>query len=130
MSLPDLTAYAPHRSLPDAGFEGTAVPGLRADFYRRAEGDRVASVGRYSYRGREVLMAWGYVDEKHCRRHAVHDPDAGWQAVVEGCPDVRFVRAAPDGPVVGLEVRTPAGGWVRCAETPRPGGGERPDTLG
>ena len=113
MSLPDLSSYAPHRSLPDADFEGTAVPGLRADFYRRAEGDRVASVGRYSYRGREVLLAWGYVDEEHCRRHAVRDHRGGWQPVVEGCPDVRFVRDGDT--VVGVEVRTPSGAWLRCA---------------
>ena len=114
MSLPDLASYAPHRSLPDADFEGTSVPGLRADFYRRAEGDRVASVGRYSYLGRELLMAWGYVDEEHCRRHAVREPGGGWQAVVEGCPEVRLIRE--DDAVVGLEVRTPADGWVRCAD--------------
>ncbi|MEV6305598.1 hypothetical protein AB0M02_39710 [Actinoplanes sp. NPDC051861] len=116
MSLPDLTTYAPHRSATDCGFEGVAVPGLRADFYRRTDGDRIASVGRYSYDGREVLMAWGFTDEEHCRRHSVHDPAAGWQPVVEGCPDVRFVRDgdAPDAPVVGLEVRTPTGGWLRA----------------
>ncbi|MEV4274463.1 hypothetical protein [Actinoplanes xinjiangensis] len=106
MSLPDLTTYAPHRSVPDAEFEGTIVPGLRADFYRRPDGDRIASVGRYSYRGRDVLMAWGYVDEKHCRRHAVHSACRGWSAVVDGCPDVRFDD--------GFEVRTPDGEWLRA----------------
>ncbi|MEU4564449.1 hypothetical protein AB0F72_39225 [Actinoplanes sp. NPDC023936] len=119
MSLPDLAAYAPHRTVTDADFEGTAVPGLRADFYRRAEGDRTASVGRYSYGGREVLMAWGYVDEEHCRRHAVHHPSRGWQPVTEGCPDVRVVRSGEQ--VVGLEVRTPEGSWVRAGATFRPG---------
>jgi hypothetical protein len=114
LSLPDLTTYAPHRSTPDADFEGTAVPGLHADFFRRPDGDRIASVGRYSYRGREVLMAWGYVDEQHCRRHAVHDPTRGWQPVVEGCPDVRIVRDGDE--VVGLEVRTPEGEWLRAGE--------------
>ncbi|WP_229068427.1 hypothetical protein [Actinoplanes sp. DH11] len=124
MSLPDLTDYVPHRSTPDADFEGTPVPGLRADFYRRTDGDRIASVGRYSYQGQEVLLAWGYVDETHCRRHAVRDPGAGWQPVVEGCPDVRFVRAGddPDAAVAGLEVRTPEGGWLRIGGTPGPGG--------
>jgi len=117
VSLPDLTAYVAHRSTPDAAFEGTSVPGLRADFYRRVDGDRIASVGRYSYRGRDVLMAWGYVDERHCRRHAVHDPARGWQPVVDGCPDVRFVRAGddPDAPVIGLRVRTPEGDWLNPA---------------
>jgi hypothetical protein len=95
------------------------VPGLRADFYRRPEGDRIASVGCYSYGGREVLMAWGWVDERHCSRHSVHDPVQGWQTVVEGCPDVRFVRSGDgvDGPVVGLEVRAPSGVWVQAGGT-------------
>jgi hypothetical protein len=116
VSLPDLSSYAPHRSTGDADFEGTAVPGLRADFYRRVDGDRIASVGCYSYGGREVLMAWGYVDEEHCRRHAVHDPARGWQRVVEGCPNIRFVRdgEGAEAPVVGLEVRGPAGEWLRA----------------
>ncbi|RAK30601.1 hypothetical protein B0I29_116260 [Actinoplanes lutulentus] len=86
------------------------MPGLRADFYRRTDGDRIASVGRYTYQGRDVLMAWGFVDEKHCRRHAVHHPDHGWQSVVDGCPDVRFVHDEDE--VVGLEVRSPAGEWL------------------
>lgn len=114
VSLPDLTTYAPHRTMPDAAFEGTAVPGLRADFYRRADGDRIASVGHYRYRGRDVLMAWGYTDEEHCRRHAVHHPEHGWQEVVDGCPRVRPVHAdGADGAVVGLEVRAPGGQWLR-----------------
>ncbi|GIE76841.1 hypothetical protein Aph02nite_27910 [Actinoplanes philippinensis] len=100
-----MTTYAPHRSALDAEFEGTIVPGLRADFYRRADGDRIASVGRYSYRGRDVLMAWGYTDEKHCRQHAVRSVH-GWSAVADGCPDVRL-----DGD--SFEVRTPDGEWLR-----------------
>lgn len=105
MTLPDLTAYVPHRTAENADFEGTVVPGLRAEFYRRPEGDRIATVGRYSYEGRAVLMAWGFVDEKHCRWHAVHDPVHGWQAVVDGCPDVRI---EPD----KVEIRTPDGSWL------------------
>lgn len=111
MSLPDLSAYVPYRSTGDADFEGTTVPGLRADFYRRPDGDRVASVGCYSYDGSKVLMAWGFVDERHCRWHAVHDPVRGWQAVVDGCPDVRFVRDGGE-QVVGIELRTPDGVWL------------------
>lgn len=82
------------------------VPGLRADFFRRPDGDRIASVGRYSYEGREILMAWGFVDEEHCRQHAVHDPVEGWQAVVDGCPDIRNDPGR-------IEVRTPDGSWLR-----------------
>lgn len=107
MTIPDLTAYVPHRSVPDADFEGTIVPGLRADFYRRPDGDRIASVGRYSYGGRPVLMAWGYVDETHCSRHAVNDPVHGWQAPVDGCPGVRFDD--------GFELRLPEGDWLRVS---------------
>ena len=92
--------------MPDAEFEGTVVPGLRADFYRRPDGDRIASVGRYSYRGRPVRLAGGYVDEEHCRQHSVHDPSGGWSPVTDGCPDVRLAD--------GFEVRNPAGEWLRA----------------
>ncbi|MEV6347104.1 hypothetical protein [Actinoplanes sp. NPDC051851] len=114
MTLPDLAAYRFHRSADDAAFEGCEVPGLRAEFYRRPDGDRIASVGRYSYDGAELLMAWGYVDEEHCRQNAVADPAGGWHPVSQGCPDVRLVRAGddPDAPVVGLRVRAAGGGWI------------------
>lgn len=109
--LPDLSDYELHRVVEDAPFEGVAVPGLSAVFYRRAEGDRIASVGRYSFDGRDLLMAWGYVDEEHCRQSAVHDARAGgWQHPGDGCPVVRVERAR--GEVVGLAVRTPHGDWI------------------
>lgn len=109
--LPDLTTFIPHRTVDDAPFEGVRVPGLRADYFRRAEGDRVATVGRYSFGGRELLMAWGYVDEEHCRHNAVRDPAGGWHRPADGCPDVELIR---DGhAVVGLAVRAPSGEWVR-----------------
>ncbi|MCM4077684.1 hypothetical protein [Paractinoplanes hotanensis] len=88
------------------------MPGLRADFFRRAEGDRVATVGCYSLGDRELLMAWGYVDEEHCRHNAVRDPGGGWHAPADGCPDVELVR---DGhTVVGLAVRAPDGEWIKA----------------
>ncbi|MGK5685423.1 hypothetical protein [Actinoplanes sp. URMC 104] len=109
--LPDLEGFVPHRTVLDAPFEGEPVPGLRADYFRRPEGDRVATVGCYSMGGRELLRAWGYVDEEHCRRHAVRDGD-GWHEAAEGCPDVDLVR---DGQaVVGLAVRAPDGSLVRA----------------
>ena len=110
--MPDLTEFVPYRVVTDAPFEGMPVPGLRAEFFRRAEGDRIASVGRYSMASREILLAWGYVDEEHCRRHGVRDPAGGWHAVTDGCPQVELIT---DGQaVVGLAVRTPAGDWVRA----------------
>ena len=110
--LPDLTRYRPHRTVADAPFEGVPVPGLRAEYFHRAEGDRVATVGRYSIGGRDLLMAWGYADEDHCRHNAVRDPAGGWYPAADGCPDVRLVRAGRA--VVGLAVRAPTGEWLRA----------------
>ena len=109
--LPDLREFIPHRTVLDAPFEGVPVPGLRAEFFRRAEGDRIASVGRYSIGDRELLLAWGYVDEEHCRHNAVRDPAGGWHRPADGCPVVELVRDGQD--VVGLAVRTPEGQWIR-----------------
>jgi hypothetical protein len=109
--LPDLNDYTPHRTVLDAPFEGVPVPGLRADFFRRPEGERVATVGRYAMGGRELLMAWGYADEEHCRRHAVRAAGDEWHAAVDGCPEVELMR---DGQTVaGLAVRIPGGEWIR-----------------
>ncbi|GAA0486193.1 hypothetical protein Ade02nite_09910 [Paractinoplanes deccanensis] len=118
--LPDLSEYCLDRTVADASFEGVAVPGLSAEFYRRADGDRVATVGRYSYAGRELLMAWGYADEQHCRHSAVHDPASGrWHRATDGCPTVRVERSG--GEVIGLAVRTPGGDWLSTAGAARPG---------
>ncbi|WP_127503418.1 hypothetical protein [Actinoplanes solisilvae] len=119
--LPDLSGWTPHRTVLDAPFEGEPVPGLRADYFRRPEGDRVATAGRYAMAGRELLMAWGYVDEEHCRHHAVRAADGGWHEAVDGCPEVELMR---DGQAVaGLAVRTPEGEWIRVApgRSPSPG---------
>jgi hypothetical protein len=115
--LPDLSEYRLHRTETDAAFEGVAVPGLSAAFYHRADGDRVATVGRYSYDGRALLIAWGYADEEHCRHSAVRDAaTGGWHRPTEGCPTVRVERAGDE--VTGLSVRTPAGDWVRSPAEP------------
>ncbi|GLY97943.1 hypothetical protein Acsp02_51970 [Actinoplanes sp. NBRC 103695] len=102
---PDLSRYLPHR-VAEAEFEGETVPGLTAEFYRRPEGERIATVGRYLVGGRELFRAWGYADEEHCRHSAVsgHPP-------VDGCPVVELERD-PGGSVVGLRVRTPGGEWA------------------
>jgi hypothetical protein len=109
-TMPDLSVYEVHRTVDDAAFEGVAVPGLSATFYRRPDGDRVASVGHYRMAGRDVLMAWGYVDEEHCSHSAVRDPSGGWHRATDGCPTVRVERRG--GAVTGLAVCTPAGEWL------------------
>jgi uncharacterized protein YjhX (UPF0386 family) len=110
--IPDLTEFRPHRTVLHAAFEGEPVPGLRADFFRREQDGRIATVGCYSIDGRDLLMAWGYVDEEHCRHNAVRDPAGGWHPAVDGCPRVELVRDDGQG-VVGLAVRAPTGEWVR-----------------
>ena len=104
----------------NATFEGVVVPGLCADFFHRAEGERVASVARYEMGGRELLLAWGWTDEPDCRFSAVWDPDGFWHQETEGCPVVEILRggAEPDAPVTGLAIRTPAGHWVTTDRTP------------
>jgi hypothetical protein len=46
--------------------KGVAIPGLRASFYRRV-GARIETVGVYGCDAGELFVAWGYVDERHCR---------------------------------------------------------------
>ncbi|GIF14618.1 hypothetical protein [Actinoplanes teichomyceticus] len=107
-----MSEFEPHRSEADAAFEGARVPGLRAEFFRRAEGGRIASVGRYCLGAQELFLAWGYVDEEHCRHHAVRDRRGGWHPAAAGCPEVELIR---DGEVVvGLAVRASTGDWVRA----------------
>ncbi|NJC65104.1 hypothetical protein HC028_11405 [Planosporangium flavigriseum] len=109
MDIPDLTGFRVHRVVDAAEFEGVAVPGLSARFLRRACAGRVESVGCYRYRGQDLLLAWGFVDEDHCRWHSVR-VDGGWQEPRPGCPDVRVVR---DGErVVAFAVGDGRGGWL------------------
>lgn len=109
--LPDLDQYRLHRTAEEAELDGVAVPELAARFYRCAlPGGRPASVGHYTLAGRDLLMAWGYVDEKHCRSHTVRSDEDGWGPVVDGCPSVDFVRDV--GRVVGLRVRAADGSWT------------------
>ena len=110
-TVPDLSGYRLHRRVDDTRFEGVAVPGLHAEYFRRPEGARLASVGRYRYGGRELLLAWGYVDEPHCRYSCVRGPDGRWGTPTAGCPQVRVVRDNR-GLVTGFEVRDEHGGWT------------------
>ncbi|MGH3713598.1 MAG: hypothetical protein ACRDT4_09100 [Micromonosporaceae bacterium] len=85
----------------DIDFEGAPVPGLRGTFYRRQN----ESVGVYSFAGRELFMAWGYVGEDHCRFTAVRRTDGSWAAPRSGCPQVKVLRAGDDATTVtGVEV--------------------------
>lgn len=106
-TLPDLAGYELHHTVTDAAFESVAVPGLSAEFYRRPNGGRIA-MGRYRMAGAEMLVAWGYVDEEHCRRSAVRDPHAGgWHRATADRPTVRVERDGDTGAVTRLAVRTP-----------------------
>lgn len=109
--LPDLDRYRLHRTAENAELDGVAVPELAARFYRcELPGGRLASVGHYTLAGRDLLMAWGYVDETHCRSHTVRADEDRWGPVVDGCPRVDFVHDA--GHVVGLRVQAADGAWT------------------
>jgi hypothetical protein len=112
VQLPDLSRYRLHRVEPVAEFEGTAVPGLRAEFFRREIDGRTASAGRYRYEGRELLLAWGYVGEEHCRYAWVHR-DGEWEPAGPGCPTVRVLR--DEDRVTGFQVRDRHGRWIGTA---------------
>lgn len=102
--MPDPRGFRPHRVIEDIDLcgDGRPVPGLRARFYRRpADGGRIESVGHYTYRGRDTLLAWGYVGEPDCAFHAVGLPGRGWDAPRPGCPRSELVLDA-DGRVVGV----------------------------
>jgi hypothetical protein len=109
--MPEMSEFEPHRVEFDASLDGTKVPGLLAEFFRRPEGDRIASVGRYSLGGAELLLAWGYVDEPHCRHNAVRKKGGGWYPAEAGCPRIEFIRNGQA--VVGLAVRASTGEWLR-----------------
>ncbi|SHM89492.1 hypothetical protein [Cryptosporangium aurantiacum] len=103
--VPDLAEFVPHRMIEDIDLcgDGRPVPGLVARFYRRAEGARVASLGHYTYEGRDTLLAWGYVGEPDCAYHAVGIPGRGWDTPRPGCPRTELVLGG-DGRVVGVLV--------------------------
>ncbi|MEU8001461.1 hypothetical protein AB0B66_09910 [Catellatospora sp. NPDC049111] len=110
MSVPDLRQYRPHRVEDPALFEGERVMGLRAKFFHREEPGRTASAGTYWLAGRQLLMAWGFADEEHCRFHAVCDEQGRWGTPVAGCPQVQLLREGAAG--VGLLVADGRGAWI------------------
>ncbi|GAA0257122.1 hypothetical protein [Cryptosporangium japonicum] len=89
----DLAGFTPHRTIEDIDVrgDGRAVPGMVARFYRRPEGDRIASLGHYTYEGRDTLLAWGWVGDPHCAFHAVGRPGHGWDEPRPGCPRAELV---------------------------------------
>jgi hypothetical protein len=98
VNVPDLSTYDLHRVVEDSPVRGVAVPGLRATYYRAGR----HTAGVYTYRGVEIFVAWGYVDEVHCRSHAFRAPDGTWEPARRGCPRV---RTTPE----GLLLRTRSG---------------------
>ena len=110
MRVPDLSQYRPHRVIDDIPIGGVPVPGLRAEFFRRDLGDRVATVGRYRFVGREIFQSWGYAGEPACRFSALRGTNEEWEDARPGCPEV---RALSDGDrVLGLALRSARGTWV------------------
>jgi hypothetical protein len=89
--------------------KGTLIPGLRATFYRRPNGQQIETIGLYSVDAHDLFVAWGYVGEPHCRYNAVrhggqdHDGD-GWSfyATRRGCPVLEPLREL--GGIAGVTV--------------------------
>jgi hypothetical protein len=104
-----LAYFRPYKIIDDIDLEGVVVPGLRCEFLHHQEGERMAMVGRYTYAGREVFRAWGYVGEEHCRYFTVRGLDGEWERPQAGCPRVR-VLADEEG-VAGLAMHSSTGDW-------------------
>ncbi|GAA2391460.1 hypothetical protein Cme02nite_13440 [Catellatospora methionotrophica] len=113
-ALPRLAEYTPHRIAADVDLEGHVVPGLTGEFFRKPEDGRTATVGLYRYLGSELFMAWGYVDEEHCRWTAYRRTDGDWGAPHPGCPQVRHsgehLELDLDGEKVALRTTARSGG--------------------
>ncbi|GAA1744261.1 hypothetical protein [Luedemannella helvata] len=113
MDVPDLTEYRLHRVAEQACVDGVPMAGLSAAFYRRTAPEGERSVGVYRFAGAEVLQAWGYVNEPHCRAHRVRQPDGKWGEALPGCPRVRAATPA-DPPAL----RAASGTWLPLAPAP------------
>lgn len=120
-ALPDLADFSLHKIHYDVDFDGVPVPGLCGAFYRRADGDRILSVGIYMMDGVELFKAWGYVGEEHCTHHAVTCMDGTVDGPHIGCPEVTVLREFDA--VVGFVVDTP-GREHRVAVPPPTGPGQ------
>jgi len=91
-----------HKERAQVTARGTVIPGLRASFYRRDDGEGTQSLGLYAYQEHELFVAWGYVGELHCRYNAVHRDDGGWFPTRRGCPVLRPIWE--DSQVAGVRV--------------------------
>ena len=95
VDVPDLAEYRLHRVADPASLDGVPMPGLSATFYRRAAPEGERSVGVYRFAGVEILQAWGYVHESHCRAHRVRQSDGQWSDPLPGCPRVASPLPCP-----------------------------------
>jgi hypothetical protein len=110
VKAPNLAHFRSYKIIEDVDVHGVTVPGLRGEFLNRKVGGRIATVGRYTYAGREVFRVWGYDGEEHCRFFAVLGPEGDWEPPQAGCPRVRLL--ADDGRVAGLALHSASGGWL------------------
>ena len=110
--IPDLFRYRRHKRIDNIDLNGVSVPGLRGEFLRRDLGERIATVGLYSYYGQGVFMAWGYVGEAHCRYTSMYDAAGDWEPAQPGCPEVRVLDDGTATGPIGLATRSAAGNWV------------------
>lgn len=113
-ALPELSAYRLHRTVAAADLDGAVVPGLSAEFLHRPCGDRVASVGRYWYRGATVLLAWGWTDEAHCSFSSIAAGDDDWSLPQPGCPTFSLLHERDA--LAGVLLHDGAGGSVECRD--------------
>lgn len=88
MALPDLSQFRLHKVIDDIDLDGVVIPGLRGSFHRRGK----ETAGLYTYEGREIFCAWGYVGEEHCRFTA-YRRRGGWTPPHAGCPELDTVLA-------------------------------------
>jgi hypothetical protein len=115
VKAPNLAHFRPYMVIEDIDLDGVVVPGLRAEFQRREAGGRTAMVSRYSYSGRDVFQAWGYLEEEHCRYFAVYGVDGRLEAAQSGCPRVRVLT---DGTrIAGLALHSASGVWLIATPT-------------
>ena len=94
-------------------WDGTLIAELRGAFYRRdADDGRVQTVAQYTVaqdadEHEPAFVAWGYVDERHCRFNAVAREGGGWYDPRRGCPSIHPLWV--DGHLTGFTVATPEG---------------------
>lgn len=81
--------------------DGTPIPGLRQEAYKRTIDNVEMSVGVFTYKGMPAYIAWGIKAEPHCSYHAPLLGDNALAPVREGCAEHTILRGA-DGIVSGF----------------------------